>query len=143
MSDIPNLEDHCSYSKEKQSRRESESSRMFGLFSTIDLSNAYHRFKVAPEDVHKLTFTHDNAQYSFIKGCFGVKMLTSQFQKCLAILFDGISCVQNFVDDCIVASDSFEQHAEDVKLVLEKLTSVNLIRLCSNDFHELLNQSQD
>ena len=54
-------------------------------------------------------------------------MLTSQFQKCLAILFDGISCVQNFVDDCIVASDSFEQHAEDVKLVLEKLTSVNLI----------------
>ncbi|EIE88990.1 hypothetical protein RO3G_13701 [Rhizopus delemar RA 99-880] len=97
------------------------------VFSTIDLSNAYHRFKVAPEDVHKLTFTHDNAQYSFIKGCFGVKMLTSQFQKCLAILFDGISCVQNFVDDCIVASDSFEQHAEDVKLVLEKLTSVNLI----------------
>ncbi|EIE87751.1 hypothetical protein RO3G_12462 [Rhizopus delemar RA 99-880] len=97
------------------------------VFSTIDLSNAYHRFKFAPEDVHKLTFTHDNAQYSFIKGCFGVKMLTSQFQKCLAILFDGISCVQNFVDDCIVASDSFEQHAEDVKLVLEKLTSVNLI----------------
>ncbi|EIE79091.1 hypothetical protein RO3G_03796 [Rhizopus delemar RA 99-880] len=97
------------------------------VFSTIGLSNAYHRFKVAPEDVHKLTFTHDNAQYSFIKGCFGVKMLTSQFQKCLAILFDGIPCVQNFVDDCIVASDSFEQHAEDVKLVLEKLTSVNLI----------------
>ena len=97
------------------------------VFTTLDLSNAYHRFKVAPEDVHKLTFTHDNAQYSFIKGCFGVKMLTSQFQKCLAILFDGIDCVQNFVDDCIVASDSYEQHAHDVKLVIDKLTSVNLI----------------
>ena len=97
------------------------------VFSTIDLSNAYHRFKVAPEDVHKLTFTHGNNQYSFIKGCFGVKMLTSQFQKCLSILFDGVPCVQNFVDDCIVASDSYEQHAEDVKQVLEKLTSVNLI----------------
>jgi len=97
------------------------------VFSTIDLSNAYHRFKVAPEDVHKLTFTHDNAQYSFVKGCFGVKMLTSQFQKCLAILFDGIDCVQNFVDDCIVASDSYEQHAHDVKLVIDRLTSVNLI----------------
>ncbi|KAG1225375.1 hypothetical protein G6F68_010170 [Rhizopus microsporus] len=54
-------------------------------------------------------------------------MLTSQFQKCLAILFDGVDCVQNFVDDCIVASDSYEQHAEDVKLVIDKLTSVNLI----------------
>ena len=97
------------------------------VFTTLDLSNAYHRFKVAPEDVHKLTFTHDNAQYSFVKGCFGVKMLTSQFQKCLAILFDGVDCVQNFVDDCIVASDSYEQHAEDVKLVIDKLTSVNLI----------------
>ena len=54
-------------------------------------------------------------------------MLTSQFQKCLAILFDGIDCVQNFVDDCIVASDSYEQHAHDVKLVIDRLTSVNLI----------------
>ncbi|EIE89635.1 hypothetical protein RO3G_14346 [Rhizopus delemar RA 99-880] len=97
------------------------------VFTTLDLSNAYHRFKVAPEDVHKLTFTHNNAQYSFIKGCFGVKMLTSQFQKCLATLFDGIDCVQNFVDDCIIASDSYEQHVKDVKLVIDKLTSVNLI----------------
>lgn len=97
------------------------------VFTTLDLSNAYHRFKVAPEDVHKLTFTHNNSQYSFVKGCFGVKMLTSQFQKCLATLFDGVDCVQNFVDDCIIASDSIEQHAKDVKLVLDKLTSVNLI----------------
>lgn len=97
------------------------------VFTTLDLSNAYHRFKVAPEDVHKLTFTHNNAQYSFIKGCFGVKMLTSQFQKCLATLFDGVDCVQNFVDDCIIASDNIEQHAKDVKLVVDKLTAVNLI----------------
>ena len=97
------------------------------VFSTIDLSNAYHRFKVAAEDVHKLTFTHNNSQYSFIKGCFGIKMLTSQFQKCLAILFDGMDCVQNFVDDCIIASDSYEEHARDVKMVIDKLTSVNLI----------------
>lgn len=97
------------------------------VFSTIDLSNAYHRFKVAPEDVHKLTFTHGNNQYAFVKGCFGVKMLTSQFQKVMAILFSGLTCVQNFVDDCIVASDSYEQHAADVKEVLERLTAANLI----------------
>ncbi|KAG2191771.1 hypothetical protein INT47_012821 [Mucor saturninus] len=98
------------------------------FFTTLDLSNAYHRFKVAPEDVHKLTFTHlDGQQYSFIKGCFGLKMLTSQFQHVMATLFDKIDCVQNFVDDCIVASETFEQHVKDVKLVIEKLSSAKLI----------------
>lgn len=97
------------------------------VFTTLDLSNAYHRFKVAPEDVHKLSFTYNGNGYSFQKACFGVKMLTSQFQKVMATLFEGVDCVQNFVDDCIIASDSIEQHARDVKFVIDRLNSANLI----------------
>jgi hypothetical protein len=97
------------------------------VFTTLDLSNAYHRFKVAPEDVHKLSFTYNGNGFSFQKACFGVKMLTSQFQKVMATLFEGVDCVQNFVDDCIVASESIEQHARDVKFVIERLNSANLI----------------
>jgi hypothetical protein len=97
------------------------------VFTTLDLSNAYHRFKVAPEDVHKLSFTYNGNGFSFQKACFGVKMLTSQFQKVMATLFEGIDCVQNFVDDCIVASESIEQHAKDVKFVIDRLNSANLI----------------
>lgn len=98
------------------------------VFTTLDLSNAYHRFAVAKEDQTKLTFTHlDGQQYCFQKACFGLKFLTSQFSKCLAILFDGLTCVQNFVDDAVVASESLEQHAIDVRMVIERLNSVNLI----------------
>jgi hypothetical protein len=97
-------------------------------FTVIDGSQAYHRFKINPDDSHKLTFTHlDGQQYSFIKACFGLKFLTSQYQFVMATLFEGVDCVQNFVDDCIVASETFEQHVQDVKRVVDIMTSANLI----------------
>ena len=98
------------------------------VFTTLDLTNAYHRFAVAESDQHKLTFTHlDGQQYCFKKACFGLKFLTSQFSKVLAILFDGLDCVQNFVDDAVIASDTLEQHIKDVRLVIDRLNSANLI----------------
>lgn len=97
------------------------------VFSTLDLSNAYHRFKIHPPDSHKLTFSHNGQQYCFIKGCFGLKSLTSQFCKVMAILFEGMDCVQSFVDDCIVASETPEQHAKDVAMVIVRLTNAKLI----------------
>lgn len=97
-------------------------------FTVIDASQAYHRFKINPDDTHKLTFTHlDGQQYSFIKACFGLKFLTSQYQFVMATLFEGVDCVQNFVDDCIIASETFEQHVKDVKRVIDIMTSANLI----------------
>lgn len=73
------------------------------VFTTLDLSNAYHRFKVADEDVHKLTFPHNSQTYSFVKACFRLNLLTSQYQKALTTLLDGLDWVQNSVDDGIIA----------------------------------------
>ncbi|KAG1391545.1 hypothetical protein G6F60_012514 [Rhizopus arrhizus] len=44
------------------------------------------------------------------------------------ILFEDMrDIVQTFVDDCIISSSSINEHARDVKRVIDRLTSVNLI----------------
>ncbi|KAG1467964.1 hypothetical protein G6F56_004110 [Rhizopus delemar] len=97
------------------------------VFTTLDLKSAYNRFLVHPDDQHKLTFTHNNQQYCFQGTCFGLKHVTSVFCKVMAIIFQNMKCVQTYVDDLLIVSDSFEKHIEDVKKVIERLTSVNLI----------------
>lgn len=98
------------------------------VFTTLDLKSAYNRFLVHPDDQHKLTFTHNNKQYSFQGCCFGVKTVTAIFCKVMDILFEDMrDIVQTFVDDCIISSSSINEHARDVKRVIDRLTSVNLI----------------
>ena len=97
------------------------------VFTTLDLKSAYNRFLVHPDDQHKLTFTHDNQQYSFRGTCFGLKHVTSIFCKVMAILFQDLECTFTYVDDCLIASNDYESHIRDVKTVIDRLTSVNLI----------------
>lgn len=98
------------------------------VFTTLDLKSAYHRFLVRPDDRHKLTFSHNGKQYCF-QGCyFGIKTVAALLCKVMDILFSDMrGIIQIFVDNCIVSSVSFEQHAEDVREVIDRLTSVNLI----------------
>ncbi|OBZ90551.1 hypothetical protein A0J61_01395 [Choanephora cucurbitarum] len=49
--------------------------------------------KIRPANAHELTFSHNGQQNCFIKGCFGLKSLASQFCKVAAILFEGKNCV--------------------------------------------------
>ena len=97
------------------------------IFTTLDLKSAYNRFLVNPDDQHKLTFTHNNQQYCFQGTCFGLKHVTSVFCKVMAIIFQDMGCVSSYVDDCIIASETIEDHIRDVKKVIDRLTSVNLI----------------
>ena len=97
------------------------------IFSTLDLTSAFHRFKIAEDDQKKTTFTFDGDQYMF-QGCpFGLKPISSKFQRVMNIVFQSLPFVTTFVDDIIVFSKSMEEHLEHVKIVISKLTEVNLI----------------
>ncbi|SAL96225.1 hypothetical protein, partial, partial [Absidia glauca] len=97
------------------------------IFTTLDLKNAFHRFQIAPKDRHKTTFTHRNTQYMF-QGCpFGLKPLSSKFQRVTSSLLNEMDFATSFIDDIVVYSKTIDEHARHVKVVIEKLTSVNLI----------------
>jgi transposase InsO family protein len=97
------------------------------VFSTIDLTKAYHRFEIAEEDRHKTAFTWKNVQYAFKGAPFGIKTLPSIFQRAMHVLMGDLPFVRVFIDDIIVFSESHREHLEHVHEVLQRLTEAKLI----------------
>jgi hypothetical protein len=97
------------------------------VFSTIDLRQAYHRLPIHKEDRKLTAFMHSGVQYHFRKAPFGLKTLSSLFQRGMSRILGDLSFVRNFIDDILIASKDREEHAKHVKIVIDRLTKANLI----------------
>lgn len=98
------------------------------IYSTIDLTQAYHRLPIPNKEEQMLTaFTHRGTQYMFKRAPFGLKPLTSHFQRGMTRILGDLPFVLVFVDDIVIFSKTRAEHAEHVKCVLERLTEANLI----------------
>ncbi|KAG2221668.1 hypothetical protein INT45_002706 [Circinella minor] len=97
------------------------------VFTTLDLKAAFERFPVLQKHQQKLSFTFLGKQYSYAKGCFGLKTLSSAFQRVMNILFHDLPFVNCFIDDIIIASKNIHEHADHVAQVIKILTDANLI----------------
>ncbi|SAL94725.1 hypothetical protein, partial, partial [Absidia glauca] len=100
------------------------------VYTTLDLTNAFHRFPIHPPHQHKTAFTSvDGMQYMF-KGCpFGLKPISSKFQRVMTTLFSKEpfhNFVATFVDDIVIYSTHYEIHAKHTKMVIDELSNVNL-----------------
>ena len=96
------------------------------VFSTLDLKSAFNSLKLNPADCHKLSFTWKGVQYQPIGTVFGIKHVSSQFQRTMSIVLDGLPFVRYFVDDIVCASKTVEEHKDHLKQVIQRLTAVNL-----------------
>lgn len=96
------------------------------IYSTLDLKSAFNSLRLNPKDAHKLSFTWRGVQYKPIGTVFGIKHVSSQFQRTMSIALEGLPFVRFFVDDIVCASKSFEEHKEHLKQVIQRLTKVNL-----------------
>lgn len=96
------------------------------VFSTLDLKSAFNSLRLNPADCHKLSFTWKGIQYQPIGTVFGLKHVSSQFQRTMSIVLYGLPFVRFFVDDIVVASKTMEEHKDHLKQVIQKLTAVNL-----------------
>ena len=80
------------------------------IFSKLDLVNSYHQFKINESDRSKTTFTANGKQYEFVGAPFGIKTLTSTFQRVMNSLFSEFPFVHVYVDDVLVFSESLDDH---------------------------------
>ncbi|KAG2191768.1 hypothetical protein INT47_010343, partial [Mucor saturninus] len=96
------------------------------IYSTLDLKSAFNSLRLNPKDAHKLSFTWRGVQYKPIGTVFGIKHVSSQFQRTMSIALEGLPFVRFFVDDIVCASKTFEEHKAHLKQVIERLTKVNL-----------------
>ena len=97
------------------------------VFSVIDLSQAYHRLPIHEEDRPLTAFMHNGKQYMFKKAPFGLKHLSSLFQRGMTRILGDLPFVLNFIDDIVIFSKNREEHAEHVRTVIERLNAAKLI----------------
>lgn len=104
-----------------------EKLRGSSIFTTLDLRQAFHRFKIHEPHQIKTSFTFQGNQYCFVGCPFGLKPISSKFQRVINIVLQNCSFATAFVDDIIIYSKSFDEHIQHVKEIIQRLTKVNLI----------------
>ena len=84
------------------------------IFTRIDLKGGFNQFTIIPECREYTTFTWKGKQYQFQGAPFGFKNLPAMFQKAVSDLFADLPFVLVYIDDIIIFSRSFEEHARHI-----------------------------
>ena len=96
------------------------------IFSKLDLQSAYQQIDVAPDDIPKTAVIIPFLLVEFVNMAYGMKNAGSTFQRFMDSIFLNVDNVFIYLDDILIASDSPEQHADDLNKVLSVLSEHNL-----------------
>ena len=96
-------------------------------FSKLDLAKGYWQIPVKQCDRDKTAFvTSEGGLFQFTVLPFGTVNAPAVFTRMMRLFLEGFSNVVNYIDDCLIFSDTFENHLVHVRSVLERLREVGL-----------------
>ncbi|KAK1683148.1 hypothetical protein QYE76_043996 [Lolium multiflorum] len=94
-----------------------------GVFSKIDLRSGYHQIKIKKEDVPKTAFVSRYGHHEYLVVPFGLTNAPAIFMNLMNKIFmkylDKFVIV--FIDDILIYSKDKEEHAKNLKIVLQIL----------------------
>ena len=93
------------------------------FFNKIDLRSGYHQMKIRPCDIPKTTFVTRYRKYEFNVMSFGLTNAPAYFMNMMNKVFmeELDKFVVVFIDDILIYSETAEEHAEHLRIVLENL----------------------
>ncbi len=95
-------------------------------FTKIDLSKGYWQIPMAKESKPITTFITHDGTYQFKMMPFGLVNAAATFSRIMRILLQGLSSVDNYIDDILIHTKSWEEHVVKLKEVLRRLRKANL-----------------
>ena len=97
------------------------------IFSKVDLLKGYHQIPVAKDDVCKTGVITPFGLFIFPRTPFGLKNAGQDFQRLMDRILGDVPRVFVYIDDILVASESPEQHLEDLRHVFKTLQENGLV----------------
>ncbi|GFT76153.1 retrovirus-related Pol polyprotein from transposon 17.6 [Trichonephila clavipes] len=97
-------------------------------FSTLDLKSGYWQVEIHPEDREKTAFTSGQGLWQFKVMPFGLCNAPATFQRLMETVLKGLTfeaCLI-YLDDVIIGGRTFEEHLQNIRKVLSKLSDANL-----------------
>jgi hypothetical protein len=95
-------------------------------FSKMDFSKGYWQIPVAKEDIPKTAFVTPEGNYHFLKMPFGMVNTTATFNKLMRKVLVSVQSVDNYVDDLLEHTISWEDHLSILETVFSR---INLAKL--------------
>ena len=97
-------------------------------FTKLDLTKGYWAIPIVEEDRDKTAFTTSKGQFRWVNMPFGLKTAPGVFNRMMRKFLGPIQRkdLHHFMDDVLIASESWEEHLQTLEAVLHRLKECNL-----------------